>query len=167
MRKLAFLLIPALVVLAATTVFAQDGTPVKTRQDPKLGTFLTDGSGKTLYIFTKDEPGKSNCTTADDCIKEWPPFTASEPLTLPSGVPGKLGTIKRDDGSSQVTYNDMPLYYFDQDTQPGDVKGQNMDGFVVATVSGGTPVASPAASTASESAVTIKGFAFDPPQLEV
>jgi predicted lipoprotein with Yx(FWY)xxD motif len=165
MRKLALLLVPALVVLAASVVFAQGSPTVKTRQDPKLGTFLTDGAGKTLYIFKKDEPGKSTCI--GDCAKEWPPFTASGTLTLPAGVGGKLDTIKRDDGTAQVAYNDMPLYYFDEDKQPGDVKGQGKDDFFVATVSTGTPAASPMASPAAGSAVTIKGFAFDPPQLTV
>jgi predicted lipoprotein with Yx(FWY)xxD motif len=165
MRKLALLLVPALVVLAAAVAFAQGSPTVKTRQDPKLGTFLTDGTGKTLYVFTKDAPGKSTCT--GDCAKEWPPFTAPDPLTLPAGVGGKLDRIARDDGTMQVAYDGMPLYYFDEDKQPGDVTGQGKDGFVVAAVSNGTPVASPMASPATGAAVTIQGFAFDPPQLSV
>ena len=55
----------------------------------------------------------------------------------PPGVPGKLGRIARQDGTSQATYNGRPLYRYGKDTKPGDVNGQNVGGtwFVVPTTS--------------------------------
>lgn len=94
------------------------------RSDPKLGMILTDPSNRTLYWYTKDSPGKSVCTGG--CLSAWPPFAATGTPTLPAGVPGTLGTITRSDGTTQVTYDDMPLYYFAKDTAPGDTTGQGV-----------------------------------------
>ena len=168
MRKLALLLVPMLVLIAAVTVSAQGSPTVKTRQDAKLGTFLTDGKGMTLYVFKKDEPNESYCK--DDCAKAWPPFTASGQPILPAGVEGTLATIERDDGIMQVTYNKQPLYLYAKDDDPGDTYGQGIgDVWFVAAVgtTSGTPGASPVASLAAATAVTIKDFAFNPSTLEV
>jgi predicted lipoprotein with Yx(FWY)xxD motif len=91
-----------------------------------LGTFLVGPNGMTLYIFTKDTPGVSNCS--GDCAAKWPPLTvaAGATPTLQLGLMGKLGTITRADGTTQVTFNDMPLYYWASDTQPGDATGQGV-----------------------------------------
>jgi predicted lipoprotein with Yx(FWY)xxD motif len=90
------------------------------------GTVLVDGkNGMTVYIFTKDvkDSGKSNCTSG--CIDTWPALTVPAGAT-PSGgasLTGKLGTITRDDGTLQVTYNGLPLYFFKNDKAPGDANG--------------------------------------------
>ena len=79
----------------------------------------------TVYTFTKDvkDSGKSNCN--GDCAVTWPPLAApaSGTPTAGAGVTGKLGTITRDDGSVQVTYNGLPLYFFKNDHAPGDANG--------------------------------------------
>jgi predicted lipoprotein with Yx(FWY)xxD motif len=91
------------------------------------GTILVDGAtGLTLYIFTKDtkDSGKSVCTGG--CLDTWPALTvaAGETPTGGDGVTGTLGTITReDDGSLQVTYNGLPLYFFKNDAEPGDLNG--------------------------------------------
>lgn len=124
-----------------------DAATVSTSETPELGTFLTDAEGMTLYLFTKDVPGTSNCT--GDCLVNWPAFVAEDPLTLPDGVPGELTQITRDDGTQQVAYNGMPLYYFASDTAAGDTTGQGVGDvwYVVAPAAlSGTPVASPVAS---------------------
>jgi len=113
--------------LAGRGVAAQDDTFLKVAQDPAVGSFLTDAEGKTLYLFTPDAtPGESTCY--DDCAKAWPPLAPAEGMTLPAGVPGKLATIDRTDGTQQVTYNDIPLYYFAKDDEPGDIYGQGLGG---------------------------------------
>src|SRR5262249_31764680 len=100
-----------------------------------------DSQGKTLYMFTNDKPGVSNCS--GECASFWPPLTV-DASTLPSGpdaiAPG-LGTTTRDDGTQQVTYNGMPLYYWVKDVKPTDTLCQGVNGvwFVVAPASSPTP----------------------------
>jgi predicted lipoprotein with Yx(FWY)xxD motif len=95
-----------------------------------LGPVLVDGAGRTLYVFTKDEKNKSNCTAA--CLNAWPPLYGAP--TAGAGVAAaKLGSFTTADGKTQATIDGMPLYYFATDSAPGDVKGQNVGGnwFVV------------------------------------
>lgn len=109
-----------------------NGVEIKVSTKEGLGTFLVDEKGMTLYLFTKDTPGVSNCSGS--CLTAWPPLLTSDEPRADDGVTGKLGTITRDDGSLQVTYNDMPLYYYVTDVKPGDTTGQDVGGvwFVVA-----------------------------------
>src|SRR5262245_30926569 len=129
-----------------STPIASSST-VMTRDDPTLGTILTDSDGRTLYRFTDDVASQSSCL--DQCAQAWPPFTVPGTPTLAAGVPGSLGFTTRPDGVKQVMYDGHPLYYFAKDTKPGDTNGQGVGGkwFVVNPASMfGTPVASPAAA---------------------
>lgn len=107
---------------------------VVVRSSEALGDHLVSGIGFTLYMFTKDEAGVSNC--ADDCAKNWPPFSVSPTtrLVAGAGVEGELATIERADGRLQVTYNGMPLYYWKDDKATSDATGQGVGDvwFVVA-----------------------------------
>jgi predicted lipoprotein with Yx(FWY)xxD motif len=111
---------------APTTAAATSGATVMISHDAKVGDFLVDGKGMTLYIFTKDTAAVSNC--AGGCLKAWPPLVATGDLVAGAGVTGKLGFITRADGTKQVTYNDMPLYYWASDMKPGDMTGQGVGG---------------------------------------
>jgi predicted lipoprotein with Yx(FWY)xxD motif len=92
------------------------------------GTFLTDGSGRAVYLWVKDAGGKSACSGA--CAGAWPPVTTTGAATASGGArAGDLGTITRSDGSKQVTYDGHPLYYFEGDSGPGTATGQGSDGF--------------------------------------
>jgi predicted lipoprotein with Yx(FWY)xxD motif len=78
-----------------------------------------------VYTFTKDtkDSGTSACTGG--CITKWPALTVAAGAT-PSGgtgVSGTLATITRDDGTLQVTYNGLPLYFFANDAKAGDANG--------------------------------------------
>jgi len=99
-----------------------------TAHSSRYGKILFDGRGRVLYLFARDRGGRSSCSGA--CAKAWPPFlTKGEPRTL-SGVNAKLlGTTKRGDGTLQVTYAKHPLYYFKEDTKPGQIKCQNVSNF--------------------------------------
>jgi len=99
-----------------------------------LGRFLVGPNGMTLYFFTVDEEGASNCY--DQCAENWPPLLV-QPGEIPvagDGVTGELAVAERDDGSLQVLYNNMPLYYWINDEVPGDTTGQGVNDvwFVVA-----------------------------------
>lgn len=128
----------AIAALAGTAVLtpaaAQDATKpqqaatVQVSKKDRIGAYLTDGKGMSLYMFEKDAPNHSNCH--DDCAKAWPPLlTQGAPSAGAEVDKSKLATIKRPDGTTQVTYAGMPLYYYAKDTAPGDVKGQDIEEF--------------------------------------
>ena len=72
---------------------------------------------------------------------------SSDTYKAGDGVPGTLSTFARPDGSMQVAYNGIPLYYFAKDTKAGDVTGQGVGGkWFVASPSGPLPSASAAVS---------------------
>lgn len=123
---------PAAASASATVLVANNAT---------LGAILTNAKGLTLYTYAKDAPGKSVCN--DKCAVNWPPLLSDTAPAAPAGATGTFGTIKRDDGSSQVTYNDMPLYTYFKDTDPGDTYGQDVgDVWYAAQASpSGTPTA--------------------------
>ncbi len=139
---LAGVLVVAGVVLAAcggSSSGASSGAPagasgstaaatVETASGPQ-GTYLTDGSGRTLYVFAPDTGSTSTCN--GQCASVWPPLVASGAATAAGDAKASLlGSSKRADGSMQVTYAGHPLYTYVADTAKGDVKGQglNVDG---------------------------------------
>ena len=94
----------------------------------QASTFLTDGSGRAVYLWAKDTGDTSTCTGA--CAGAWPPVTATGTVTASgSAKASDLGTITRSDGTKQVTYDGHPLYYFAGDSGPGTATGQGSDGF--------------------------------------
>jgi predicted lipoprotein with Yx(FWY)xxD motif len=96
---------------------------VKTASNTKLGTtVLVDARGMTLYHLSGEQGGKFICASAA-CTQVWHPLTVTAG-TAPSGSGVALGTVKRPDGSSQVTYKGTPLYTFVRDTGPGQANGQ-------------------------------------------
>jgi predicted lipoprotein with Yx(FWY)xxD motif len=86
-------------------------------------TVLTTASGFTLYSFAPDTPATSKCYGS--CAAYWPPVTGS--AVASPGVSGRVGTIKRTDGSEQLTYNGHPLYTYIGDTAPGQARGNNLN----------------------------------------
>jgi predicted lipoprotein with Yx(FWY)xxD motif len=95
--------------------------------ETSLGEVLVDGEGRTLYLFANDTAGASSCSGG--CASTWPPLTVDGEPSGGDGVDAtKLGTIDRDDGASQVTYNDHPLYTYSADSAAGDVNGQGVGG---------------------------------------
>lgn len=103
------------------------GTTVALGKNDKLGSFLVDDKGISLYLFTKDTPNTSVCY--DKCATAWPPLLTTGNPVAGDGVDSSLlGTTTRKDGSVQVTYNGWPLYYYEKDKAPGDVTGQDVGG---------------------------------------
>jgi predicted lipoprotein with Yx(FWY)xxD motif len=117
---------------------------IASTNDPTLGAYLTGQNGMTLYVYGRDAAGLSICSL--DCATTWPPLSAATGATItgPSGATGAFSTIVRSDGISQVTYADMPLYYFSGDSAAGDTKGAGKDGaWFVAPLSAVKPSAPP------------------------
>ena len=91
----------------------------------KLGKILVDGDGRTLYMFTKDTKDTTVCY--DKCEVAWPPLLTLGQPTLGDGTTASLvGSTQRKDGTMQVTYNGMPLYYYIKDLAAGDTTGQGV-----------------------------------------
>ena len=163
-RRLRMLLVLPAAAAAAAVVAAcsSSGTPSGTSapsgassahvaaavglKTAKIGgvTVLTNAKGFTLYSFAPDTSTTSRCNGT--CAQNWPPV---KPATA-SGVKGAFGTIKRSDGSTQLTFHGHPLYTFVGDTSPGQAKGNGVNAFGglwhEAPASGG---AAPAGSSSS------------------
>ena len=98
------------------------------------GSYLTGEDDLALYIFKKDtkDSGKSVCN--GDCATNWPPYEADETDEVEAeGATGTLSIITRDDGSKQLAYNGMPLYYFAGDKAAGDTNGSAIPNWALAT----------------------------------
>jgi predicted lipoprotein with Yx(FWY)xxD motif len=108
---------------------------IEVKSSPKYGEYLADEAGRPLYLFKADTPGaeaqqaQSECY--DACAKSWPPL-------LTSGTPNArapikvdlLRTLKRKDGSLQVTYNGWPVYRYVKDFGPeGTATGHDIEDF--------------------------------------
>jgi predicted lipoprotein with Yx(FWY)xxD motif len=116
-----------IVLLAATEAAFAEQEKLITQKSSSNGTYLSDEDGHAVYMFTADSKGMSKCT--DACAKAWPPMMTSGAPIAESGVnTALLGTIPRN-GSMQVTYAGMPLYYFSGDKAPGTTAGQGIDHF--------------------------------------
>jgi len=93
---------------------------------PKMGDVVQDGDGRTLYRFDKDtpKPPKSNCENA--CAETWPPLLSKGAPQLEGIDPALVGTVKRADGSDQVTIDGWAIYTYSKDEAPGQWKGQGV-----------------------------------------
>ncbi len=106
------------------TASGSSSAAVKTASASTLGTILVDSQGMTLYHLSGEQNGKFICTSSA-CLGVWHPLTASS-SGAPSSAVGSLGTVKRPDGTIQITYKGTPLYTFAQDQKPGETKGQGI-----------------------------------------
>ena len=107
-----------------------ESTPISLGEAAGVGKILVDSEGMTLYYFQKDQKGsgKSKCEGA--CAEAWPPLTTEgEPEAMTGVKASMLGTIKRDDGTTQVTYAGWPLYTFVEDKKPGEDNGTDSKAF--------------------------------------
>jgi predicted lipoprotein with Yx(FWY)xxD motif len=111
---------------------AQDTATVMVSENAEYGQILTDGDGRSLYLFTTDTQGQGDTpaqvSCEGDCLAAWPPlYSDGEPQAGENVDAALLGTIEHD-GQSMVTYNGWPLYYYARDEEPGQTNGQNVGG---------------------------------------
>lgn len=103
------------------------GTTLETRSGGP-GTFLADGAGRSLYLFTSDSAGRSSCSGA--CTTAWPPLTSRGPVTAGTGVAqSQISLIGGSNGAKQVAYDGHPLYYYAGDGAAGQTTGEGNQGF--------------------------------------
>jgi predicted lipoprotein with Yx(FWY)xxD motif len=116
------------------------GSPVKATAVPRaaaatvgightsLGRVIADSKGRTLYLFEKDTSRRSACS--GQCAQYWPPLITDGAPVARTGVKRSLlGTIRRANGSRQVTYAGHPLYRYIGDTKPGQTNGEGSEAF--------------------------------------
>ncbi|HSZ35654.1 MAG TPA: hypothetical protein VK773_01085 [Acidimicrobiales bacterium] len=136
------LVVPAALALSAFTLAAcgnggnvttlsapptTDPSLTLTLQKSPAGPILATGDGRTLYDFVPDTPTHSACLN-DGCVFQWPPLVANGPVRVQRGLsPALVGTLKRPDGSTQLSYGGHPLYTYNLDFTPGMVTGQAID----------------------------------------
>jgi predicted lipoprotein with Yx(FWY)xxD motif len=121
--------IALLALVAIALVFGAKAAAMQSKRVAKEGanpvldrTVLTTLKGKTLYSLSVEKRGKFICTGG--CLASW------TPLLVPKGVkptgPVKLGTVKRPEGKTQVTYKGLPLYSFNGDTGSREANGEGL-----------------------------------------
>lgn len=95
--------------------------------DSQFGQVIFDRPGQAIYLFDKETTDESQCY--DDCAEEWPPvLTEGEPRVGEGLDESLVGTTERDDGTTQVTYNGHPLYYYAHEGRD-EVRCHNVPGF--------------------------------------
>ena len=127
MRSSSLFLYTVTVLLAGIALFASvsSAATLTIMNKDGVGSYLADDKGMTLYLFTKDSPGKSACGAANGCLEKWPVFRADAEA---AGLnPADVAEITRDDGLKQTTYKGQPLYYFFKDKASGDTNGRGVN----------------------------------------
>jgi predicted lipoprotein with Yx(FWY)xxD motif len=129
MRTLTFLAaVAAALAVTAAPMAAEQAAPTLTVHSSSFGKVLFDARGFVLYAFTKDPRRRSACSGA--CAKAWPPYVVRGTVRAGAGVKASLlGTIRRANGSRQVTYAGRPLYYYVGDKKPRQILCQNVSEF--------------------------------------
>ncbi len=120
---------PAASGTSAASVPVTGETTVKATLSDQYGPILANGDDIAVYIYTKDtQNGDKSACTDTECTSEWSALTTQgAPVAGAGAVQSLLGTITRDDGTMQVTYNGWPLYLFSGDSAAGDTNGQGED----------------------------------------
>jgi predicted lipoprotein with Yx(FWY)xxD motif len=123
--KMTSLLLMFMLMLMVVPGALAAGSTVNMVANPTLGAILTDSDGRTLYRYTKDTVNVSSACYGR-CATSWPPLLIADGVPVAGeGVNGNLlGVLTRTDGTRQVMYNGMPLYYYAKDANAGDTNGQ-------------------------------------------
>ena len=119
-----FVLVGAALAAAKPTARSATVATAKTG----LGQIVVDSRGRSLYLFEKDSRGHSSCSGL--CASYWPPLlTNGRPAAIKGAKASLLGSIRRADGSRQVSYAGHPLYFFSGDTGRGQTNGEGLKDF--------------------------------------
>lgn len=125
----------AMALVLVTPAIAQTtDDPITTAVNGEEGEYLVAGTGYALYMFKADTQGTSTALAKsaceDDCLGVWPPLIVDAPPVGDAKVrPELLGTMTRSDGTLQATYNGWPLYFYAEDVETTDTKGDDIESF--------------------------------------
>jgi len=147
---------------AAQTSSNSSSAVVVKSASSSLGTILVDSQGMTLYHLSGEQGGKFICT-GTACLGVWHPLIAPS-SGAPGGEVGSLGTVKRPEGTVQVTYKGTPLYTFAQDKQAGETNGQGIKDVgtwsVITTSSSSAPSSTGSSSESEKSSGSSSGGSY-------
>ena len=112
-------------ILVPSGMSGQTSRRTVTARSSSYGRALFDGRGFVLYAFTRDH---RHSACYGECAKHWPPyFVPKGSLRVGAGLKRSLlGTVRRRNGSRQVTYAGRPLYYYVGDNGPGVIRCQDV-----------------------------------------
>jgi len=121
-------LLLAISILAGLAIAAEEdkGYTINLGTNENLGSYLVNETGFSLYYFIND-PGNGTSTCFGDCIKSWPAFHAEKIIVPESLNASDFTEVIRTDGINQTAYKGWPLYFYYEDTAPGDVKGHGVN----------------------------------------
>jgi predicted lipoprotein with Yx(FWY)xxD motif len=131
---------------ASSSASASGDALLKTADSASYGTIVVDGKGMTVYMFDKDTQGSGASSCSGQCLVAWPPVIADSATPPVDGVTGEVGSITRDDGTTQATLDGWPLYYWQGDAAPGDATGQGVQGVWWVLSADGARVTTPPSS---------------------
>ena len=120
----------------------------------KTETILVTSGGLPLYFYRPDTAATSLVTGGVAAL--WPALTSAAPTA--AGAPGKL-TVVNDSHGPQVAYNGHLLYTFVSD-HPGQVTGQGVQNFFVATPGLARIASSPAQGGMVPAAPSAHGYGY-------
>lgn len=134
MPRSSLMMLAALPLLAGPALAQDQAATIATAQSDDYGTYLTDGEGRSVYMFESDRQGQGDTAASSscggDCATAWPPvLSQGAPAASGEATGDMLGTFDRGDGTMQVTYNGWPLYYYQEDTEPGQTNGHDIKDF--------------------------------------
>jgi predicted lipoprotein with Yx(FWY)xxD motif len=113
---------------AASVHKAHTGAAITIATTQGSGAHLVGQGGRAIYLWAADKGNMSTCSGA--CAQSWPPvLTTGTPKRSGAVKSSLLGTTKRADGSTEVTYRGHPLYYYAGDTSSGSTTGQGSTSF--------------------------------------
>ena len=118
-----------LLLIPSATAGAAPGHPQQTEvkiERTRWGPVITNGAGRTLYVYVDDLLTKASSACTGDCANDWPQALVTGKVALARGISGHVGTITRSDGLRQLAIDGRPLYTFSGDRRPGDLRGNGV-----------------------------------------
>lgn len=134
---------------ASATSTSTSSTQTLTTSITELGEIIVGEDGRTVYVFTKDQKDSGVSACVDTCLENWPPVIADGEPTFSKDITATIGTIDIPNGQKQVTVDGLPVYYWYEDKNPGEVKGQGVGNVWYAVEPDGTMISGKASSPTS------------------
>jgi predicted lipoprotein with Yx(FWY)xxD motif len=127
------LVVALFAAMALASGSATTSTVVGAATNAKFGSerIVVDAHGRTLYALSPETTHHLLCKS-NECLHAWPPLAVHSrkgKLTAGPGVHGRLGILRRSNGTFQVTLGGLPVYHFSGDSAKGAANGEGIKSF--------------------------------------